>query len=461
MGSIISSGIGSGLDIDGLVKNLVAAEGNATGARLTAKEAGYQAKLSALGSFRAALDKLKSALAPLKEVAKFQGRAVTVGDAKILTATAATNAVPGTYNVEVERLARAHRLASGAFAATDTAVGSGTLRITLGGNSVDVTISAQGNTLADIRNAINAVDGNPGASATIVNESGVGNRLVLSSAKTGATNTIGVTVVSGDAGLSALVAGITTTQTPLDSRIVVNGYVHESATNSVSTAVDGLTFNLLAQSETDVTTPVGVTFDKTAATKAVNDFVGAYNSLVTSLRTVSSFNADTKIAGALFGDATLRDFVNALRREIGTPATGLGGTFATLSEIGVAFQVDGTLAVDSKKLDTFITDHFDEVGNLFAYAGDADATEGVARRLDRLIDGYVKSDGLIDARTKGLQSSIDSIGKSREALNERLAALEKRLRTQFSAMDTLVAQLRSTSNFLTQQVNALNGSATR
>lgn len=458
MGSVVSTGIGSGLDIESLVTQLVSAEGTAKSARLTTKEAGFQAKLSAFGSFRAALDELKSALTPLKEMSSFQGRAVSVGDSKILTASAASSAVSGSYNVEVERLASAAKLTSSPVATEATVVGTGTLQLNLGGNLFSVVIDETNNTLAGIRGAINKISSNSGVTATIVNETGQGARLLLTSTKTGAANTLALTHQGGDAGLDTFVNGMTATA-PQDSRIVIDGFAHESATNTVTTAVTGLTFNLLSTSATDVTTSVNITFNKSSATKAVNDFVTAYNKVVTSLKSVGSYDASTQTAGALFGDSTLRDFQAALRRELGVAVPGISSAFSTLAEVGIVSKVDGTLEVNSTKLDSFISSNFDQIGGLFANAASSGApTEGVARRLDKLIDVYTKSNGLIDARTKGLQTSIDDIGDQREALEARLAALETRLRAQFNAMDTLVAQLKNTSNFLTQQIDTLNGS---
>lgn len=462
MASIVSSGIGSGIDIDGLLKQLVQAQGQASGTRLNSREAGFQAKLSALGSFKGALESLKTALQPLKDLAKFQGRSVTVGDTKVLTASAGSTAVPGVYNVEVERLAAAHRIRSGGYTAESTVIGTGTLTIAMAGSSVGVTVDSTSNTLAGIRDAINKAGGGLGVQATIVNETGVGYRLLLSSSKTGAANTITVTQSGGDGGLAPLVASFATVTAAANSRIVVDGLAHESATNTVTTAVTGLTFTPLSVSAADVTTPVTVTFDKAGASKLVNDFVAAYNALNKSLRSLSSYDATAKVAGPLFGDATLRDFRAALSRELGARVTGISSSFASLAEIGVVSKVDGSLETDSAKLDAFLVSSFDDVGKLFSNASSTAApVDGLARRLDALIERHTKVDGLIENRTKGLQVSIEEIGEARQTLNKRLAELEDRLRKQFSAMDALVAQLRSTGNFLTQQVTALNGSATR
>ncbi len=453
MGSIVSTGIGSGLDIESLVKQLITAEGAPTSTRLDTQEAKIQAKLSAFGSLRSAIDTLSTSIASLKDLSRFQARAVSTADDKILTATADSTAVPGTYQVEVERLAQAAKLRSGPYASGDTVVGTGTLTLKLGTSTIVLTIDSTHNTLGQIRDAINAVTGSPGITATIVTGTD-GAHLVLTGAQTGAANAITVTQADGDGGLAGLVydpansiTNLTQLQAAVDSRVVIDGLALEGPTNSVTSAVTGLTFNLAGVSDPDATTTIGVTFDKAATTKAVNDFAKAYNALFSGLKQLASFDATTKVAGPLLGDSTLRDFMTAVRRSF-TSNVSTGTTYTNLSQIGLSFGFDGTISVDATKLGTAIDGNFDAVGKLFA------STDGIATRLDKVVSQYTTSGGLIEARTKGLQDSISDIADQRTALQTRLDSLQTRLRSQFNAMDTLVAQLKSTSNFLTQQLSA-------
>lgn len=460
MGSIITSGIGSGLDLTALVNQLVAAEGRATSTQLDAREARLQTKLSAFGSLRSAISNLAAAIAPLKDLARFQGRAVVVGDPTLLSASSDSTAATGSYQIEVERLAKAAKLQSQAFATADTAVGTGTLTVKIGTSNIVLTLDSTNNTLAKIRDAINAASPNPGVAATLV--SGLdGAHLVLTGTKTGAANAITVTQTGGDGGLVSLVydpansiTNLTQIQQAFDSRVVIDGIAVEGSTNSVSSAVGGLTLNLLAQSPPDVTTTVAVSADQASTTKAINDFAAAYNSLVTGLRKLGSFDAASKVAGPLLGDSTLRDFLNAARRAVTSNVSSSTG-LTNLSQVGISFAFDGTLTVDATKLGNALGGQFDAVGNLFA------SSDGVAKRLDALLGQYTTSNGLIDARTKGLQSSIDSIGDQRTQLRTRLTLLQARLKKQFDAMDTLVAQLRSTSNFLNQQLGSSSSTAIR
>jgi flagellar hook-associated protein 2 len=452
MASIVSSGIGSGLDIAGLVKQLVTAEGQPAAARLDTQETDLQAKLSAFGSLRSAIANLQATIAPLKDAKNFQGRSVAVGDDSLLTATATSTAATGTFQIAVERLAQAAKLQSQQLGSADTVVGTGTLTLKLGASTMTLNIDGTNDTLAQIRDAINGASGNPGITATIV--TGVdGAHLVLTSSKTGAANAITVTQSGGDGGLAPLVydpannvTNMTQVQQAADARVVIDGIAAESPTNSVTSAVDGLTLNLLATSAPNTTTTVSVSLDQSGTTKAVNDFVKAYNALVNGLQNLASYDATSKTAGPLLGDSTLRDFLTSLRRTISSTVGGTTGSYNNVAQIGIGFALDGTMTADPTKLADALNTQFDSVGQLFASTG------GVAKRLDTLFSQYVSTGGLLDARTKGLQTSISEIGDQRTQLQTRLDALQTRLTAQFNAMDTLVAQLRSTSSFLTQQL---------
>src|SRR5690606_36928575 len=169
---------------------------------------------------------------------------------------------------------------------------------------------------------------------------------------------------------------------------------------------------------------------------------------------LASYNAETRTGGPLFGDAGLRNIVFQLRRELSTATAGVDAVMDTLAEIGITADIDGKLSVDAAKLDNAFAADFDGIGQLFAAEG-----EGLAVRLDALLDPYLETGGVFDTRTSSLKSVIDDIGDRREVLNERLAALQARYMRQFNALDGLLAQLQSTSNFLSQQLSKLPGIA--
>ncbi len=458
MGSIISSGIGSGLDIAGLVTQLVAAEGAPTSTRLNRNEASLQAELSAFGSVRSALATLRDALDSLTDLEAFRGRSVTLSGTDYLKASATSSAVTGNYAIEVERLATAHRLASAPFATSATVVGTGTLGLTTSAGTFNVLIDSNNNTVAGIRDAIKAATDNTGVLATIIN--GVdGSRLILTVTKTGVANSLTVTESGGDGGLSPLIydpvnmiTNMTELDAPLDARILVNGFAVEDDSNSITDAIDGLTIDLLKKNLVGETTDVAVSFDQVGSKAAINQLITAYNAFVDSTSKLSSFDAETKIRGPLFGDSTLSRVTFRLRQELTSTVTGLSGPFDNLVDIGITTDLDGKLVLDTAKLDAAFTQDFDAVGALFA-----DTSGGIATRLDALIDPLLETGGILDARTDGIEVRIDDIGDRREALNRRLAIVEARLFREFNALDGLLAQLQATSNFLTAQLDNLPG----
>ncbi len=447
MGSIISSGVGSGLDIAGLVQKLVEAEGAPKTIRLNTEEAKVQAKLSALGSLRSALASFQSALGVLKSADKFQGRQISLSTPNFISATATSGAVTGSYSIEVTQLAAAHKLQSQPYAGDDTA-GIGTLTIEVGDEQFHLVIDGTNNTLAGIAAAINTVAGHKVQATVITGAEGA--VLTLSARNTGTDNAIALSQ-SGDGDLAAFVAGFESIRDAQNAEALIDGIEVTSFTNTLSGAVAGLEIRLLAVSGDDPPTELTVSHDRTRARKNVDDLVKAYNSVVDSIKAVSSFNAETRQGGPLFGDAGVRNIAYQLRRELMSTVTGLDGSFDMLNEIGITAQLDGKLSVDAAKLDAAFTADFDAIGELFAADG-----VGVAVRLDALLQPYLGPGGVFDSRTESLRSSIEDIGERREALSQRLGTIQARYLRQFNALDGLLAQMQSTSNFLTQQLSRLS-----
>lgn len=458
MGSIVTSGVGSGLDIQGLVQQLIQAEGGPKTLRLNAQEAKVQAKLSALGTLRSALASFRDTVTTLKDVAKFQGRDVTLSSHDFLSATATSSAVPGSYAIEVEQLASAHKLQSTGVPSASTVVGTGTLNIVTGGKIFDVVIDSESNTLAGIAAAINSSAASANLLATVITGAGEA-RLTITARAPGSANAITITQSGGDNGLATLVyppsgTGLTQLQAAQNAQARVDGVLVSSTTNTLSGAITGVDVALDEANEDGKTTQLTVGYDRAAARKTIDEFAKSYNAVVDAIKSVSSYNAETREGGPLFGDAGVRNIVHQLRRELTSNVSGLTGPFDMLAEVGVTADLSGKLSVDGTKLDAAFAADFDAIGELFA-AKDV----GIAVKLDKLLAPYLDSDGVFDSRTAGLKTSIDDINDRREALNERLAALQTRYTKQFNALDSLMSQLQGTSNFLTQQLSRLPGTA--
>jgi flagellar hook-associated protein 2 len=457
MGTIISSGVGSGLDVAGLVSKLVQSEGAPKAAQLDQAEAKVQAKLSALGSLRSALASFRDTLTALKDASKFQGRQATLSTPDFLTAAASATAVPGSYSIVVDRLASAHKLQSGDYLAADSVVGTGTLQIATGGESFQVEIDAESNTLAGIAAAINASAASEKVQATVIVGSGAA-RLTITARNTGEDHALAITQSGGDGGLAALVyphsgTGLTEISQALDARAFIDGLLVTSDTNTITGAIAGVDLTLVADSEGEAT-QVAIGYDRAAARTTVDSFVQSYNALVDSLKKLTSYNAETRQGAPLFGDGGVRNLVDQLRRELSASAGPAAGDYDTLTKIGITVQLDGKLAVDSTDLGAAFTANFDAIGELFG-----SENTGVAVKLDALLEPYLASQGVFDSRTASLKSSIEAITDRRQALNQRLIALQARYTKQFNALDSLLAQLQGTSNFLAQQLGNLPGSA--
>lgn len=449
---ITSTGIGSGLDIQGMVQQLVAAEGQPAEARIARQEARTQAKLSAFGTLKSSLAKFRDSLETMKDLAQFLARKATSSNEESFTVAADSAAVPALYSVEVVELAQAQKLSSAAFEDAEAVVGTGTLTIGLGNSTFNVEIDEAGNTLGSIRDAINAAGDNPGVAATLVNADS-GTYLLLGSQDTGSDRTITVTQDGGDGGLASIAydpengpAALTEVTPASDAHVRIDGLDIFSDSNTVAGAIDGVTVSLVAAAPGE-TAELRVENDAAAVRDTVGGFVDAYNDLVETFDRLTAFDPESQTAAALQGEATIRGVREQIRREFSNAVDALNLPFGTLSEVGIETELDGKLAVDDARISEVIDDNFTALGQLFAHPD-----EGYATRLFDIVDGLLDTDGLIEARTAGLNDRVDRYNEQREALGERLGALETRLLRQFNALDTLVGQLSATSNFLAQQL---------
>jgi len=456
MPSIISTGIGSGLDVSGLVQQLVAAEAAPVETRLGTQEARTQAKLSGFGSLKSALSDFRDKLDAMKDINNFLARSATSSNEDLFTVTVDESALPANYSIEVVQLAQAQKLTSAAIATPDTAVGTGTLRLSLGAAAFNVEISSENNTLTGIRDAINNASTNSGIAATIVNAAD-GSYLILSGEKTGVVHDITVTQSGGDGGLNVLeydpangLNALTETAAAQDSLLRIDGLEVASAGNLVEGAIDGVSIDLL-QADPGFSDSLLIANDNDAVKQTIAEFVESYNVLVDTFDQLTSFNAEAETAAPLLGDSTIRGIRDQVRRVFSTAVQDIDAPFQSLAEIGVETQLDGKLEIDDAKLNTILTSDFSKLGQLFANA------DGYATRMHSLVDGYLQTGGIIQTRTDGLTSRIDDFSEQRDALGRRLASLEVRLTRQFNALDTLVGELSSTSNFLSQQLNSLPG----
>lgn len=445
---------GSSIDVNTLVSQLVAAERKPLDDQVARATSRVTTQISATSALLGALSTFQSSLNNLRTTTAFSARSTASSDPTIVTASATTAAAPGRYDIEVERLASAHQISSVGFAQGSTqVVGTGTLTLSLGSTSFNVNIDATHNTLADIRTAINSASDNPGITATIINASD-GAHLVLTSNKTGAASPIQVTQTGTLSQLeytNANQANYTQLRAAQDALVhVAQEYTTTSATNVIEGVIEGVSLNLVS-AEVGTTVSIDVMFDKNAAKEKVNAFVGAYNTLRGMLTKLGGYNATTKVAGPMLGDPLLSGIDAEIRRTLSTPVAAAGAAVQTLADIGITTQGDGTLKVDSTKLESALNTNFDAVSRLF---GTEDT--GVAARLhDQITDRLADGAG-IDVRNESLQAEQRALVKKTADIDARMKTLQQTYLKQFTTLDTLLSTLSSTSAFLSQQIESLS-----
>ncbi len=449
---IQSPGISSGIDINALVAQLVAAERGPIEQRLKRQQAKFDAQISAVGQLRGSLSALQSTLNPLRTVSAFQTRAATSSDRMLFEATAGASAAQGSYSIEVARLASAQRLASAAYAGgSGSTVGTGTLTISVGMTSFEVTLDETAQSLAALRDAINSAPANSGVQASIITAAD-GARLILAARQTGAANTIRVTARGGDGRLNALVydPGNVTNLIELsaarDARVLIDGFEVTSSTNSITGAIDGVTLSLLAAEPGRVGT-LTVSNDTSRVLEQIRKFVADFNTAATTMARLRAFDPATRVGGPLLGDAMLRGIETALRREISNPVAAASPPYDTLAGVGITTQSDGTLKLDETRLANALGAAFDAVARLFG------SENGVAARLYSAVDAATRADGQLTSRSDRLQRDKRGIDQERATLDRRMEAVERRYRAQFAAMDTLLSQLQATGSYLAQQLS--------
>ena len=399
--AIVATGVGSGLDIEGLVSKLMEAERAPMAQRLARKEMRLTSDVSALGVLKSATSDLRGSLAGVNTLTTFQKTRATSSDVAAVHATSSGNAAVGDYSISVSGLASSQSLAvRDQFSSLLEEVGTGTLTFTVGTTaytphagspanntndvyngftpkagvaSKSVTIDATNNSLEGLRDAINAAD--VGVTAAIVSE-GNGYRLLFSSASSGADNSVQISVIdtadsnnSDAVGLSRLafntVAGATNvyqTVAAADATFSVNGLELTSDSNSPTGVIAGL--DLLLKSVTSAPIKIEVRDNSAEIKSEINKFIAGFNSFVSVVDGLTGYDSATREAGPLLGDFTTRSMTSRLRATVGSAADGWSGAHSRLAEIGVTFDAKGKLALDEPKLNKALEAGVDSVAGV-------------------------------------------------------------------------------------------------
>ncbi|TPG64733.1 flagellar filament capping protein FliD [Ewingella americana] len=465
MASVSSLGAGTTLDLSSLMDSLTTAE-NARMTPLTTQQTSYKAKLTSFSILQTALDKLKTTTVALQSADTISGTSVTSTNTSFTaTLTAGTSAPAGSFKINVTQLAQAQSLLSGTVASATANVGTTgatgrTLTIAQAGKDpISVTLTDDQTTLNGVRDAINAKQG--GVTASVIKANDNSYHLALTSNDSGTANAMTVSV-TGDDTLNKLIGydptattnGMSVSTIAQDAKFSVNGLELTRSTNTVTDALSGVTLNLNSQtSTTSGPETLSVTKDTTAMTKAIQNYVDAYNSLQTTIASQTAYTAVTKGTtqdasnGALFGDGTVRTISTQLRGQLGSSQP--NADYSTLASMGITQDINGKLQVDNVKLGAALTNKPASVTQFFKGDG---VTTGFATQSTTMLTK------MLDSSNGTIQSAEDGINKSLKTLADQMTSTTTSIntnlanyKTQFTNLSVLVNKLTNTGNYLTQQ----------
>lgn len=481
MATITSAGLGSGLDVSTIVSKLTELERTPI-TQLQREASTIQSKISSFGSLTSTVSSLKDAASKLNQASTWSATTATSADASAVAVSTDSNAAAGNYSVAVQSLAMGQTTASATYASSGATIGIGTLTFDIGtygaGLSTFTTnpnwpratveITAADDSLEKVRDKINSAG--VGVVASVVTDA-TGSRLVFRSAATGAANAFKVSATDGDgndtdaSGLSALaydptrsITNMASMQPAANAKLTINNLPVESATNTVTGAVEGLTLKL--NKVTTSAVDVGVTQDTESIKKAITAFTTAYTNLNTLIKEQTKYDATTKKAGTLQGDSAAIS-IQSRMRAILSQTSGASSVYGQLSQVGISIDANGALSVSGSKLDAALSANLGEVKKLFSNLDSTNtANNGFAQRFTDLASEVTSFEGTLSTRTSGLQKRLSDNTKRQAELEDRVALFQARLTKQYNSLDTTMSNLNGLSTYVSQQIAAMNKSNT-
>ncbi|ART79741.1 flagellar filament capping protein FliD [Oceanisphaera avium] len=445
-------GVGSGFPIQQFVDATVAAERGPKANMLGRQANDIKVQLSSYGSLKSVLDEFKSSLKKLGEEEAFQKRTTSFNNSGFVSAKADKDAVAGSYTLQVNKLATAHKLGSDYVAKEDATkkLGAGTFSFTLGSGenaqSFGVSVSQEKSSLKDIAEAINNAEDNKGVRATVVTGED-GARLVFFADKTGTDSTITVSATSSGTSevagkdLQSLVASTTTVQEAQNAELTIDGALVVSQSNEIKNAIQGVTLDLKKindkpeQTDAKVNTTLTIGYDKGTVEKNLKDFVASFNKVMGTLNQLTSYDQKSQVAGPLNGDSTARNLTSQIKRMLSEPIEGAVSPLRNLTDLGITSKQDGTIELDEDILKKHVEDNFERIGVLFA------SEEGVSKKLDDMLETFVGKTGILTERDKSLNERMAKLDKEAVNFEMYMEKFEERTYRQFSKMDISVARL--------------------
>ena len=481
MATISSPGVGSGLNVNSIITQLVAIE-RAPLTKLETEAKALETKLSTYGKVKSSISALRDAASALTRADTWTRTTGASGNPGAVSVTTGANTKPSNYSIQVNAIAATQSNATGVFASADAFVGEGTLTIELGtwgagqgtftpkvgATAVQITAGPPAQSLAQLRDKINA--SGAGVIASVLTDAS-GARLVLRSSSPGASNAFRVSVGDSDGnnsdgvGLSALAfdpsVGILTMAQALaaaNASATLNNLPITSESNTLTDVLDGMTLTLNQVTSSPVL--LNATLDAPALRKSVDTFVSAYNDLNQMLSDQTKLGSAAQNATSLHGDSAAVAIRNQLRQLLGATSAA-SSTFTRLSEVGFDVQRDGSIKLNETKITSALANPVEArkvFGNIDALVG---ANNGIATQVRTMADRLLGGDGTIGTRSDGLRRNLDLNQDRQDRLTGRIAQVEKRLRAQYTALDRQMAQLNSLSGYITQQLTVFNNSGSR
>jgi flagellar hook-associated protein 2 len=472
MAAISSAGIGSGLDVKSIISQLMAIEQRPKD-KLAADASKIQTQISEVGKVTSALSTLRDVSYKLSQ-SSFWNQTTATSSSTDISVTSDTTALAAKYSVAVQQLASSQSVLGGTTFASSTAlVGSGTMTLQMGTwgagqtsftasstlpSSASITVEAT-DTVETLRDKINAAD--IGVSASILSDSS-GARLVMRSESTGETNAFRVTLAGASGGLTGLgydpssgVNSATRTQTASNALATIDGVSVSSTSNTFTDVLDGVSFTANALTTTAAT--VTVATDNAAIKTKLQEFATAYTALNSLIATDTKYDATTKKAGPLQGDSSIVGIQTRMRSLLGATSTA-STTYSRLSDAGLELQRDGSLSLNSTKVDSALS-NFSQMKALFVdNTSTAASAEGFGKQFYDSIYSMTTLGGSVNARSTALSDKLSRNQKSQEAMTARLALTQKMLEAQYGALDSRMATFNGLSSYVNQQVTQWNKS---
>lgn len=474
--SVSSIGVGSGLDLSGLVQQLLEAERAPKQARFDAREESLETEISAIGQLKSKLDEFKSSVDELRNSYDLQGRKALISHPNIssddetstgpFTADASNSAEKGQYKIAIEQLASGSRLESltaadnggtAVFSSSSDAVSStaGTLTFTAGSDTFDINVTA-GMTLSELRAQVNAAGEEFGIQASIVDTGTAdGARLVYTSDKTGDGNDL--VVSNNNAELDKVSTASMDVTAAQNARATIDGIAVESETNEFENVLENVSFEAQEVSSKDAlgefqTSTLEIGFDKDGLKNKVTDFVDNYNGIMDEIKALTRYGAsELEEDGALAGDYMVRSIQTGLSNIVSgsVDASALG----TLFQIGISFDDDGKLEITESDefgigsgqelLDEALEDNYDEIAALFS-----DGEDGIATKMYDYVHEYTTYGGLLRTRESSTKDEKDLLMDERERFELQMADYEQLLRNKYINLDLTVSKLQRTGSSL-------------